>query len=149
MAGTDTTDLLYVEGAITVYKEHVAVISEIKSRQWMLTNYIALLYGAIIFLDSRFKTQDHCLLTAFLIFLSVLVGFWGTTALCCLQLTLTKRRKRLRSARNELGELAAKVYGNPKPAPKFTDDWVILGPMLGITALGAIFSILIITFGEP
>ena len=124
--------------AISVYNEHVAVISEIKRSQWQITNYVILLFAGMLALRADIRAAIPADLRSWVAIIGPLV-IWFSAAWILFQqhLGLTSRRQRIFDARNFLSETAQKVYGKLEPKPTPLNDLQVLIACLGVTGAAA------------
>jgi hypothetical protein len=96
--------------AISVYNEHVAVISEIKRSQWQITNYVILLFAGMLALRADIRAAIPADLRSWVAIFGPLV-IWFSAAWILFQqhLGLTRRRQRIFDAQISL-----------KPRKKYT-----------------------------
>ena len=124
--------------AISVYNEHVAVISEIKRSQWQITNYVILLFAGMLALRADIRAAIPADLRSWVAIFGPLV-IWFSAAWILFQqhLGLTRRRQRIFDARNFLSETAQEVYGERGPKPTPFNDLQVLIACLGVTGAAA------------
>ena len=122
---------------ISIYNEHVAVISEIKRAQWQITNYVILLFAGILALRTDIRAAIPADVRSWLAIVGPL-AIWLSAAYILFQqhLGLTRRRQRIFDARKLLPETAQKVYGERRRRPTSLNDMQVLFACLGVTGAG-------------
>lgn len=134
------------DDVIAVYNEHVAVISEIKRSQWQTTNYLILLFAAILALrtDIRAALPEGWRQLVGIIG-PVLLWVMGGIVIVRQHQGLTRRRSRIKNGRKFLSDKAIAVYGESKGDPTFGTDKYILLVFLMVTAAAAALCVLLLT----
>ena len=124
--------------AISIYNEHVTVISEIKRSQWQITNYVILLFAGILALRADIREAIPPDLRSWLaIFLPLTVWLIAAYILFRQHLGLTRRRQRIFDARKILSETARQVYGKLRRRPTRFNDLHVLIVCLGVSGAAA------------
>jgi len=133
-----STEPLSAQG-IVVYKLLYDQIDSLKKQQWTITNYIALLYGAIFVLAKELALSSEQ--RNLLIGSTVVAGVYGILALLKVQNDLKKARKRLDKANKkifgslEYSQLGMTVGKHPFISGLFFTFGLILVLIIGLGLL--------------
>lgn len=112
-----------------LYTVSCSDIEFFKRQQVAVTNYTALIYVALITLETQIPS--HSPPSGVLIALIVIVAVGATALLCTLQADISARRTRLKRCRNRLGEEFKKAWDVRKPQDIFS------GMLYFVVAVGA------------
>jgi hypothetical protein len=134
---TDPSPKLSEQGLV-IYKAMFDQISLIKKQQWTITNYAALLYGAIFVFANRLSKETYGE-TVILTTATAAVCWYGTAMLVHTKTDLSDARKRLGNAIEQLFKDPTErdILGLKKETEPFIHSVEFTIPLLGVIWFGA------------
>jgi ribose/xylose/arabinose/galactoside ABC-type transport system permease subunit len=134
---TDPPRKLSEQGLI-VYKAMFDQLDSIKKQQWTITNYAALLYGAI-FVFAKGLSRESYGETVLLTTMTAAVCWFGTAMLLHTQTDLNDARRQLEHANKELFKDTKErnILGFEKETEPFIRGLEFTIPLLGVIWFGA------------